>query len=107
LIPAENPPKLPPVRVARAVDAVRRRMRRVEQRMVPAPAAVLDLVTGAWVSRAIYTAAKFGIADVLSEGPRSAEEFSLSMATAGVRVAGRRPGIRRCLQRGNDRRVGN
>ena len=64
-MPAEKPPKLPPVRVARAVDAVRRRMRRVEQRMVPAPAAVLDLVTGAWVSRAIYTAAKFGIADVL------------------------------------------
>ena len=29
-------------------------------------------MTGAWVSRAIYTATKFGIADVLSDGPRSA-----------------------------------
>ena len=55
-MPPDKPAKLPPLRVARAVDAVRRRIRRVEQRMVPAPAAVLDLMTGAWVSRAIYTA---------------------------------------------------
>jgi len=40
---------------------------------VPPSAAVLDLMTGAWVARAIYTAAKFGIADVLSAGPQSAE----------------------------------
>jgi hypothetical protein len=59
---ADKAPKLPPVRVARAVDAVRRCMRRVEQRLVPAPAAVLEQMTGAWVSRAIYTATKFGIA---------------------------------------------
>ena len=50
-MPAEKPSKLPPIRVARAVDAVRRRLRRVEQRMVPAPA-------------------------VLSDGPRSAEEIA-------------------------------
>jgi hypothetical protein len=31
---------------------------------------------GAWVSRAIYTATKFGIADVLHDGPRSAEEIA-------------------------------
>jgi hypothetical protein len=48
-MPAEKLARLPPVRVARAVDAVCRRMRRVEQRMVPAPAAVLELMTGAWV----------------------------------------------------------
>ena len=45
-MPADKPAKLPPVRVARAVDTVRRRMRCVEQRMMPAPAAVLDLMTG-------------------------------------------------------------
>jgi hypothetical protein len=82
-MPAEKPARLPPARVARAVDAVRRRMRRAEQRMVPAPAAVLELMGGAWVSRAIYTATKFGIADVLGDGPRSAEEFSLPVATTG------------------------
>jgi hypothetical protein len=51
-------------------------MRSVEQRMVPAAAAVLELMGGAWVSRAIYTATKLGIADVLHEGPRSAEEIA-------------------------------
>jgi C-methyltransferase len=81
-MPAEKPAKLPPVRVARRRRG-RRRMRRVEQRMVPAPAAVLELMTGAWVSRAIYTATKFGIADARQDGPRSADEFSLPMATTG------------------------
>jgi hypothetical protein len=51
--------------------------------MVPAPAAVLEQMTGAWVSRAIHTATKFGIADVLQDGLRSADEFSLRMATTG------------------------
>ncbi len=74
--PAEKPAKLPPVRVVRAVDAVRRGMRRIERRMVPAPAAVLELMGGAWVSRAIYIATKLGIADVLHDGPRSAEEIA-------------------------------
>lgn len=73
---AEKSPKLPPARVARVVDAIRRRLRRAEQKMVPPPVAVLDLMTGAWVARAIYTAAKFGIADVLSAGPQSAETIA-------------------------------
>jgi hypothetical protein len=69
-------PKLPPARVARAVDAVRRRLRRVEQKLVPPPIAVLDVMAAAFFSRAIYTAAKFGIADVLSRGPRTAEAIA-------------------------------
>jgi hypothetical protein len=44
--------------------------------MLPAPAALLDLMTGARVSRAIYTAAKFGIPDVPSAGPLSAEDIA-------------------------------
>ena len=61
-------PKLPPARIARVVDSVRRRLRRVDQKLVPAPIAVLDMMTAAFFTRAIYTAAKFGIADVLSDG---------------------------------------
>jgi hypothetical protein len=33
--------------------------------------ALLHLVTGGWVSQALYVAAKFGIADLLHEGPKS------------------------------------
>jgi hypothetical protein len=68
--------KLPPARVTRAVDAVRRRLRRFEQKLVPPPIAVLDMMAAAFFARAIYTAAKFGIADVLSRGPRTAEAIA-------------------------------
>jgi hypothetical protein len=40
-----------------------------------------QMITGAWTSRAIYVAAKFGIADRLADGPRAAEELA---AAAGV-----------------------
>ena len=54
-------PKLPPVRIARVIDSVRRRLRRLDQQLVPAPIAVLDMMTGAFFTRAIYTAAKFAL----------------------------------------------
>jgi hypothetical protein len=66
-------PKRPPVRVASVLDTVWRRLRRIEQKLLPPPTAVIDLMTGGWVSRAIYAATKFGIADVLSAGPLPAD----------------------------------
>ena len=69
-------PKLPPAPIARVVDSVRRRLRRIDQKLVPAPIAVQDMMTGAFFARAIYTAAKFGIADVLSDGPLTAEAIA-------------------------------
>ncbi len=73
-------PKLPPARIARVVDSVRRRLRRVDQKLVPAAIAVLDMMTAAFFTRAIYTAAKFGIADVLSDGPLAAEAIAKQVA---------------------------
>src|SRR4051794_32910580 len=57
---ADKSPKLPPARVAHVVDAIRRRLRRAEQKMVPPPAAVLDLMTGAWVARPVRADADGG-----------------------------------------------
>jgi SAM-dependent methyltransferase len=37
---------------------------------------LLDLITGYWVSQAIYTAAKLGIADLLKGGPRTAADLA-------------------------------
>jgi hypothetical protein len=42
---------------------------------------LLRLITGSWVSRAIYVAAKLRIADRLKDGPRTVEELA---AAAGV-----------------------
>jgi hypothetical protein len=69
-------PKLPPARIAGFVDSVRRRLRRVDQKLVPAPIAVLDMMTAAIITRAIYTATKFGIADVLNDGPLTTDAIA-------------------------------
>lgn len=37
---------------------------------------LLQLVTGYWISQAVYVAAKLGIADVLARGPKSAAELA-------------------------------
>ena len=39
-------------------------------------AAMRSLIAGYWVSRLVYVAAKLGIADLLREGPRTAEELA-------------------------------
>jgi hypothetical protein len=44
---------------------------------------MLNLITGYWVSRLIYVAAKLKIADLLKSGPRTADELA---AAAGVRA---------------------
>lgn len=42
----------------------------------PSPAAtVLQLMTGYWVSQAIYAAAKLGLADLVQDGPKSSNEL--------------------------------
>ena len=35
----------------------------------PPPAALLQMMTGYWISQAVYVAAKFGVADHLADGP--------------------------------------
>jgi hypothetical protein len=39
---------------------------------------MLQMLVGAWVSQAIYVAAKLGIADLLGEGPRTTAELAVS-----------------------------
>ncbi|HEX3600133.1 MAG TPA: methyltransferase [Lacipirellulaceae bacterium] len=48
----------------------------------PSPHAQLDrMITGYWLSQAIYAAAKFGIADTLKSGPRSVEDLAKQTST--------------------------
>lgn len=47
----------------------------------PPPVTLLQMMTGYWVSQAIYVAAKLGLADYFGEGPRSSEELA---AATGV-----------------------
>jgi hypothetical protein len=42
----------------------------------PPPLQMLELISGFWISRCLYIAAKLGIADLLNDGPRTAEELA-------------------------------
>lgn len=43
---------------------------------LPPPVRMLQLITGYWISQAVGTAAKLGLADQLADGPRSAEDVA-------------------------------
>jgi DNA-binding Lrp family transcriptional regulator len=61
--------KIPPAKAARIVERFRHHLYRLHQRSAPSAAAMLELLTGAWVAQAVQAAAELGIADVLAEGP--------------------------------------
>jgi len=46
---------------------------------IPPPVTMLQMIAGFWVSRALYIAAKLGIADLLKDGPKNSE--ALAQAT--------------------------
>ena len=72
----DKPAKVPPARVVRLVEAARTALQRVNRAMVPGNVALLETVQGAWVSQALYVAAKLGIADELAQGPKTAEDVA-------------------------------
>ena len=47
----------------------------------PASAAMLQMISGFWISRAIYIAAKLGLADHLREGHKTAEDLAAATGT--------------------------
>lgn len=47
----------------------------------PPPEQLDHMITGYWISQAIYAAAKFGIADLLREGPRTIDQLATATST--------------------------
>ncbi|MCP4540330.1 MAG: methyltransferase [Chloroflexi bacterium] len=45
---------------------------------MPPRLALLQMITGFWISQAIYVAAKLGIADLLKDGPKGSDELAKS-----------------------------
>jgi ubiquinone/menaquinone biosynthesis C-methylase UbiE len=48
---------------------------------VPPSVGMLQMISGFWISRAIYVAAKLGIADQLRDGPKTVDELAAATAT--------------------------
>jgi hypothetical protein len=68
--------QLPPAKLARVVEWIRYHLYRLNQRLVPAPAAMMEMIIGTWVSQAIAAAAELGLADVLANGPLCIEDLA-------------------------------
>ena len=68
--------KVPPAKLVQVVERVRHHLYRIRQRLVPAPAATLELLLGAWVSQAIQVAAELGIADALRGEPLPLDDLA-------------------------------
>jgi len=47
----------------------------------PPPVTLLQMMTGYWVSQALYVAAKLGVADLLADGPRPVEDLAAATKT--------------------------
>jgi O-methyltransferase domain/Dimerisation domain len=58
-------------------DALRARLERLVQVMVPAHFALLYEISGVRTAQAVCTAAKFGIADALEDGPLTVEDIAI------------------------------
>jgi DNA-binding transcriptional ArsR family regulator len=68
--------KVPSVRAARFVEWLRHHLHRLDQRLLPAPAAMMELVVASWASQAVAVAAELGVADALAGGPLAIGELA-------------------------------
>src|SRR6201997_3356827 len=68
--------KVPPARLARAVEWIRHYLSRLHQRLTPAPAAMMEMIVATWTSQAITVVAQLGVADALTNGPLPIEELA-------------------------------
>src|SRR5713101_6433307 len=48
---------------------------------VPPPIVMLQMISGFWIARCIYVAAKLGIADLVKDRPKTAEELAAATQT--------------------------
>jgi C-methyltransferase len=68
--------KAPPAGLARVVEWIRHYLYRLNQRLTPAPAAMMEMIIATWTSQAITAAAQLGIADALADGPLTVNEVA-------------------------------
>jgi C-methyltransferase len=68
--------RVPPAKLARVVEWARHHLYRLNQRLAPAPAAMMEMIIATWTSQAITVAAQLGVADALAEGPLPIDELA-------------------------------
>src|SRR4051812_50210233 len=69
-------PRVPRARIARVIEWPRHQLFRLNQRLVPAPAAIMEMIIATWMSQAVTVAAQLGIADALADGPLTNDQLA-------------------------------
>ncbi|WP_028479616.1 methyltransferase [Nocardia sp. CNY236] len=72
-------PSIPPLPLRWAAETIRGALTVAVRALVPGHVALLELVTGGWISQAIHAAATLGVADELADEPRSAAELAAAV----------------------------
>src|ERR1700759_836867 len=70
------PTSAPPAILARAVEWIRHHLYRLNQRLLPAPAAMMEMIVATWMSQAITVAAQLRVAEGLADGPLPIRELA-------------------------------
>lgn len=68
--------KVPPAKLARLIEWIRHYLYRLNQRLTPAPAAMMEMIIASWTSQAITVVAQLGVADALADGPLTIDELA-------------------------------
>lgn len=68
--------RVPPAKLARAVERVRHHLYRLHQRLAPAPVVMSEMILATWMSQALTAAAELGVADALADGPLPIDELA-------------------------------
>src|ERR1700758_5856180 len=89
--------KAPPAKLARVVEWIRHHLHRLHQRLIPAPAAMMEMIIATWTSQAITVAAQLGVADALADGPLAIDELA---ARVGADADALRRLLRALISRG-------
>ncbi|MEQ1875174.1 MAG: methyltransferase [Bdellovibrionia bacterium] len=69
-------PRLPPVRVINTINRIRTGFSKIQKNMVPPPIAMLEMISGQWISRTIGVCAQFGVADHINDKPTSSDAIA-------------------------------
>ena len=74
-------PKGPPLWAVDAAKTVSRGMSKIQRKMAPPSAAIVEMVTGVWRPYAIWVVAELGIADEMATGPRDVGDLARATGT--------------------------
>ena len=76
IVVRKTKPKLPPYKVIDTVNRIRSGVSKLNQKMVPAPVALMEMITGSWLTQAISVVAKLGVADHIDDRSVTSAELA-------------------------------